>query len=48
LNVVDDRERIDLFLDKLVALHQTDERMKMPNVNCCGAAMSACVDLLKG
>ena len=48
LNVVLDRERIDLFLDKLIALYQTEDRMKLPNVNCFGAAMAASIDLLKG
>ena len=47
LNLVSDRERIDAFLDKLVAMYQTEERMKLTPQTCSGAAAAICVEMLK-
>jgi Sec23/Sec24 trunk domain len=41
LNLVKDRERIDVFLDKLVAMHQVDAKKYQPPFLCTGAAISA-------
>jgi protein transport protein SEC24 len=42
VNPVDDRERIDAFLDKLLAMYYTDARKNMPIETCSGSAMTAC------
>ena len=46
LKLVEDRERIDAFLDKLVSMYQTEERMTNINSTASGAAITTCVDLL--
>jgi len=46
LNVKDDRERIDAFLDKIVSLYHSEARKKLPIQTCQGAAMDACKSLL--
>ena len=46
LNVKDDRERIDAFLDKLITMYHVDSRRNLPLQNCTGAAMHACKNLL--
>ena len=47
LNVKDDRDRIDLFLDKLIQLYYTEARKNTPVQTCLGAAISSCVHLLE-
>jgi len=42
LNLVDDREKIDTFLDKLITMYYTDSRMKGKIISCPGPAISAC------
>ena len=46
LNVKEDRERIDAFLDKLITLYHVDSRKNLPIQTCSGAAMYACKNLL--
>ena len=46
LNVANDRERIDAFLDKLVNLHQTEQKKNMPACCVTGAAVAAASSLL--
>lgn len=48
LNLVDDREKIDTFLDKLIAMYYTESRMKGKITTCAGAAASACKQMLNG
>ena len=48
LNVKEDRERIDIFLDKLITMYYNESRGKLPFQTCQGSAMSACLQLLKG
>ena len=42
LNLVEDRERIDMFLDKLITMYYTEARMKGRINTCPGPAASAC------
>ena len=46
LNVVSDRERIDVFLDKLINMYQIDQRKNSPIATCMGSAMTVCQKLL--
>jgi hypothetical protein len=46
LSVIDDRERIDIFLDKLITMYYTEARKNMPIQTCLGAAMSSASQLL--
>jgi len=48
LNLVEDRERIDTFLDKLITMYYTDTRMKGKIASCPGPAISACKQMLNG
>jgi hypothetical protein len=41
LSVLDDRERIEVFLDKLISMYYTEARKNMPIQTCLGAAMSS-------
>ena len=47
LNLKIDRDRIDAFLDKLLALYYCDSRKNLPISTCTGSALSACEKLLK-
>ena len=47
LNVKDDRDRIDLFLDKLIQLYYTEARKNLPIYTCLGSAISSCAQLLE-
>jgi hypothetical protein len=42
LNVREDRDRIDTFLDKLISLYYQESRRNLPIQTCLGAVMSAC------
>ena len=42
LNLVEDRDKIDTFLDKLITMYYTDNRMKGKITCCPGPAISAC------
>lgn len=46
LKLVEDRERIDIFLDKLLNMHQMDNKKYQPPFLCTGAALSAAKELL--
>ena len=46
LNVKDDRERIDAFLDRILNLYHVEARKKLPIQTCVGAAMEAGKSLL--
>ena len=48
LNAVQDRERIDAFLDKLLTMYQTDEKISSPMQTCAGSAVSAAISVLEG
>ena len=48
LNLIDDRERIDMFLDKLISMYYTEQRMKGKIITCPGPAISACKQMLNG
>jgi hypothetical protein len=48
LNLTDDRDRIEMFLDKLITFYYTESRKNMPIQTCLGAAMSSCSQLLEG
>lgn len=41
LKLVEDRERIDIFLDKLFLLHNLENKKSQPPHICTGAAISA-------
>jgi len=43
LNVIEDRERIDNFLDKLYTMHTEDSKKNLPGANCMGAAIDAAI-----
>jgi hypothetical protein len=47
LNLKDDKERIDLFLDKLISLYYVEQRKNQPVETCLGPAMKAGLELLK-
>ena len=42
LNVKDDRDRIDIFLDKLIQLYYTEARKNSAIQTCLGSAISSC------
>ena len=46
LNVVDDRDKINIFLDKLLTLHNVEQKKSMNGSVCTGAAVSAAYQLL--
>lgn len=48
LNAVQDRERIDAFLDKLLTMYQTEDKISSPMQTCAGAAVSAAISVLEG
>ena len=41
LKLIDDRERIDIFLDKLILMHNVENKKYQPPHICTGAAISA-------
>ena len=41
MKVVEDREKIDIFLDKLLTLHYAEQKKNMPFTISTGAAISA-------
>jgi protein transport protein SEC24 len=47
LNVRDDRERIDIFLDKLIQMYYVEHRRNLPIQTCLGSAISSCQQLLE-
>lgn len=47
LNAVQDREKIDIFLDKLVNLHNLEQKKNMPQAICTGAAISSAKQLIQ-
>jgi len=46
LNVVEDRERLDSFLDKLIAMYHNESRKNLPIATCQGSAMMVAKELL--
>lgn len=46
LNLVRDRERIDVFLDKLLLMHNHENKKTQPPHICTGAALSAAKQLI--
>lgn len=47
LKLVEDRERIDIFLDKLLNLHTIENKKYMPPFLCTGAAIQAAKSLIE-
>ena len=47
LNLINDRERIDSFLDKLIQMYHIDSRKNLPIETCTGSAMVACKQLIQ-
>lgn len=47
LKLVEDRERIDAFLDKLLTLHTPDHKKYQPPFLCTGAAIMAAKHLIE-
>lgn len=47
LKLVEDREKIDIFLDKLLNYHTMENKKSQPPVTCTGAAISAAKQLLQ-
>lgn len=47
LNVKDDRDRIDIFLDKLIQLYYTEARKNSSIQTCLGSAISCCSQLME-
>lgn len=46
LKLVDDREKIDIFLDKLVNMHTIENKKYQAPFLCTGAAIAAAKELL--
>ena len=47
LKLVDDRERIDTFLDKLLNLHTSENKKYQSPFLCTGAAIQAAIHLIE-
>lgn len=47
MNVVDDREKIDIFLDKLVMMHNAEQKKNMPATVATGAVISAASQMIQ-
>lgn len=47
LNLVKDREKIDIFLDKLINFHNVEQKKNMPQAIATGAAVSAAKQLIQ-
>jgi len=47
MKCVEDREKIDIFLDKLATMHNPEQKKNMPATVCTGAAVSAAKQLLQ-
>ena len=41
MNIVSDREKIDIFLDKLLTMHNVEQKKNMPGTVATGAVISA-------
>jgi hypothetical protein len=46
LRVVEDREKIDVFLDKLLTFHNVEMKKHQPATICTGAAIAAAKQLI--
>lgn len=46
LRLVEDRERIDIFLDKLLTMHNLETKKYQAPFLCTGAALSAAKQLI--
>ena len=46
LKVVEDREKIDIFLDKLVNIHSLEQKKHMPACTVTGAALGAAINMI--
>ena len=46
LRLVEDREKIDIFLDKLINMHSLESKKYQPAMLCTGAAISCAVQLI--
>ncbi len=46
LQLVPDREKIDIFLDKLLTLHHPEQKKNMPAAIATGAALGSAMHLV--